>query len=272
MDIFDKCYTFDAAKEAKEKGSVPLLHPHPGEPRHACRHRRQRAHHGGLQQLPRPFVGSPGEGSRHRGHEDVGHQLLGFAVSQRHARRCTRSWRRAWPISSGGRAPCASARATRPTSAPSPRSSGRTSMCSPTSSTTPPSWTACSLPRACGAGARAPLPAQQHGKPGEVPRRGAEDAPKLVVTDGVFSMEGDIVKLPRMKELCTQVWRPAVPGRGARAGRARATRGRGTEEHYGVTDLPTSSCARFPSRSGPWAGSSPVTTMSSTTSSTWPAR
>ena len=30
-----------------------------------------------------------------------------------------------------------------------------------------------------------------------------KDAPKMVVTDGVFSMEGDIVKLPRMKELCT---------------------------------------------------------------------
>ena len=29
-----------------------------------------------------------------------------------------------------------------------------------------------------------------------------KDAPKLVVTDGVFSMEGDIVKLPRLKELC----------------------------------------------------------------------
>jgi len=28
------------------------------------------------------------------------------------------------------------------------------------------------------------------------------EAPKLVVTDGVFSMEGDIVKLPRLKELC----------------------------------------------------------------------
>ena len=30
------------------------------------------------------------------------------------------------------------------------------------------------------------------------------DAAKLVVTDGVFSMEGDIVKLPRMKELCAE--------------------------------------------------------------------
>ncbi len=43
-----------------------------------------------------------------------------------------------------------------------------------------------------------------------------KDAPKLVVTDGVFSMEGDIVKLPRLKELCRAVQRAAVPGRGAR--------------------------------------------------------
>jgi 8-amino-7-oxononanoate synthase len=59
------------------------------------------------------------------------------------------------------------------------------------------------------------------------------DAPKLVVTDGVFSMEGDIVKLPRLKELCkkynARLYLDEAHGLGV-LGKT----GRGTEEHHGV--------------------------------------
>jgi 8-amino-7-oxononanoate synthase len=62
------------------------------------------------------------------------------------------------------------------------------------------------------------------------------DAPKLVVTDGVFSMEGDIVKLPRLKELCTKynarLYLDEAHGLGVLG-----STGRGTEEHYGTPGL-----------------------------------
>ncbi len=58
------------------------------------------------------------------------------------------------------------------------------------------------------------------------------DAPKLVVTDGVFSMEGDIVKLPRLKELCTQHGARLYLDEAHALGVLGKT-GRGTEEHYG---------------------------------------
>ncbi len=60
------------------------------------------------------------------------------------------------------------------------------------------------------------------------------DAPKMVVTDGVFSMEGDIVKLPRMKELCKKYGARLYLDEAHGLGVLGAT-GRGTEEHYGVT-------------------------------------
>jgi 8-amino-7-oxononanoate synthase len=61
------------------------------------------------------------------------------------------------------------------------------------------------------------------------------DAAKLVVTDGVFSMEGDIVKLPRMKELCIQYGARLYLDEAHALGVLGPT-GRGTEEHYGVKD------------------------------------
>ena len=61
------------------------------------------------------------------------------------------------------------------------------------------------------------------------------DAAKLVVTDGVFSMEGDIVKLPRMKELCTEYGARLYLDEAHALGVLGPT-GRGTEEHYGVKD------------------------------------
>ena len=60
------------------------------------------------------------------------------------------------------------------------------------------------------------------------------DAPKLVVTDGVFSMEGDIVKLPQLKELCTKFGARLYLDEAHGLGVLGKT-GRGTEEHYGVS-------------------------------------
>jgi 8-amino-7-oxononanoate synthase len=61
----------------------------------------------------------------------------------------------------------------------------------------------------------------------------SHDAPKLVVTDGVFSMEGDIVKLPRLKELCGKYGARLYLDEAHALGVLGAT-GRGTEEHYGA--------------------------------------
>ena len=63
----------------------------------------------------------------------------------------------------------------------------------------------------------------------------ALDAPKLVVTDGVFSMEGDIVKLPKMHELCKKYGARLYLDEAHAIGVLGKT-GRGTEEHYGVRD------------------------------------
>jgi 8-amino-7-oxononanoate synthase len=59
------------------------------------------------------------------------------------------------------------------------------------------------------------------------------DAPKMVVTDGIFSMEGDIVKLPRMKELCAKYGARLYIDEAHALGVLGDT-GRGTEEHYGM--------------------------------------
>ena len=62
----------------------------------------------------------------------------------------------------------------------------------------------------------------------------SNDAPKLVVTDGVFSMEGDIVKLPRMHELCKKYGARLYLDEAHAIGVLGNT-GRGTQEHYGVS-------------------------------------
>lgn len=59
------------------------------------------------------------------------------------------------------------------------------------------------------------------------------DEPKLVVTDGVFSMEGDIVKLPPLKELCDK-YNARIYIDDAHAMGVIGKTGRGTEEHYQV--------------------------------------
>ncbi len=82
----------------------------------------------------------------------------------------------------------------------------------------------------------------QHNKPESLEKFLAGvpiDDPKLVVTDGVFSMEGDICKLPQMKALCdkykARLYLDEAHGLGV-IGKT----GRGCEEHYGkgrLTDI-----------------------------------
>jgi 8-amino-7-oxononanoate synthase len=64
----------------------------------------------------------------------------------------------------------------------------------------------------------------------------SKDAPKMIVTDGVFSMEGDIVKLPRLKALCEKYNARLYLDEAHELGVLGKT-GRGTEEHYGVSGL-----------------------------------
>ena len=61
------------------------------------------------------------------------------------------------------------------------------------------------------------------------------DAPKLIVVDGVYSMEGDIANLPKIVELCEKynasVMVDDAPGLGVIG-----ENGSGTASHYGLTD------------------------------------
>lgn len=57
---------------------------------------------------------------------------------------------------------------------------------------------------------------------------------KLVVSDGVFSMEGDVAELPQMRELCAKHDAILVIDDSHGTG-VLGSRGRGTHEHYGLT-------------------------------------
>ncbi len=61
------------------------------------------------------------------------------------------------------------------------------------------------------------------------------EAPKLIVTDGVFSMEGDIVDLPAMKKLADTYNAGLYLDEAHAIGVLGAT-GRGTTEHFGSTE------------------------------------
>ncbi|MEN2985419.1 MAG: aminotransferase class I/II-fold pyridoxal phosphate-dependent enzyme, partial [Thermodesulfovibrionaceae bacterium] len=63
--------------------------------------------------------------------------------------------------------------------------------------------------------------------------RDSEDKPKLVVVDGVFSMEGDIVKLPQVYELCKKYNARLMVDDAHGIGVLGAT-GRGTAEHFSL--------------------------------------
>jgi glycine C-acetyltransferase len=61
---------------------------------------------------------------------------------------------------------------------------------------------------------------------------------KLVVTDGVFSMEGDVADLPRLKELANKHDAVLIVDESHATGVLGKT-GRGTAEHFGVQDATT---------------------------------
>lgn len=67
-------------------------------------------------------------------------------------------------------------------------------------------------------------------------RKIPEEEPKLIVTDGVFSMEGDIVNLPEVRALADR-YNAAVYLDEAHAIGVLGDHGRGTTEHYGDSQL-----------------------------------
>ena len=88
-----------------------------------------------------------------------------------------------------------------------------------------------------------------------------KDAPKLIVTDGVFSMEGDIVKLPELRRLADEYDARLYLDEAHAIGVIGAT-GRGTEEWYGgkaLADLVMCTFSKsFGSVGGFIAGEAPI--------------
>jgi len=75
-----------------------------------------------------------------------------------------------------------------------------------------------------------------HNNPGHLEKTLAglpESEPKMIVTDGVFSMEGDIVKLPELREVAVKYGARVYLDEAHALGVIGAT-GRGTEEHFGT--------------------------------------
>ena len=60
-------------------------------------------------------------------------------------------------------------------------------------------------------------------------------APKLIVVDGVYSMEGDIAPVPRLVELCEQ-YNASLMIDDAHGLGVMGDHGRGTADHFGLTD------------------------------------
>ncbi|MBK9121413.1 MAG: glycine C-acetyltransferase [Phycisphaerales bacterium] len=65
--------------------------------------------------------------------------------------------------------------------------------------------------------------------------KGAQARNRVIITDGVFSMEGDVADLPRLKELANAHDAVLVVDESHATGVLGAT-GRGTAEHFGVID------------------------------------
>jgi glycine C-acetyltransferase len=69
----------------------------------------------------------------------------------------------------------------------------------------------------------------------EAELHGAADAPvKIVITDGVFSMEGDVARLPELKQLCSRHRATLVVDDSHGTG-VLGKHGRGSHEHFGLT-------------------------------------
>jgi 8-amino-7-oxononanoate synthase len=75
----------------------------------------------------------------------------------------------------------------------------------------------------------------------------------MVVTDGVFSMEGDIVKLPKVRELCDRYKARLYVDEAHGLGVIGKT-GRGCEEHYGLPDAVDVMMATFSKSFGSLGG------------------
>ena len=209
------------SERGQRKGLVSVFHPHPGEQGHEGRHRGQGAHHGWLEQLPRTFLGPPGEGSRDRGDEEMGHQLLGIEVPQRHTR----------PARGAGSAACAfREQAERPVlhdrlpDKPGrnlrPSGQGRARLLRQAQPRVD-RGRHLSRRRHEGPSARAPLHAQQHGQPEEVPRRGAPGRRQARGDRRRVQHGGGHRQAAADEGAVHRVWREAVPRRGARPGRPR---------------------------------------------------
>ncbi len=66
-------------------------------------------------------------------------------------------------------------------------------------------------------------------------RKVSADAPKLIVVDGVYSMEGDLAPLPQITDLCEK-YNAAVMVDDAHGLGVFGRDGRGTADHFGLTD------------------------------------
>ena len=131
----------------------------------------------------------------HRALDDVGLRDVERALHLRHAGAAPRAREARSPRSSACRTRSCTPPASTPTAASSSRCSARTTPSSPTSSTTPRSSTACGCARRSASSTRNADMADLEAKLKE-----AQSCRfRLIVTDGVFSMDGSVAPLP---EIC----------------------------------------------------------------------
>ena len=185
-----------------------------------------------LQRLPRPGRRSGGRRRRGRGAARVrGRDRLGpVHLRPVHPARRARARPRELPRHRAGGQP------TSPAGTPTRRCSTRSATTgpgsSPTSSTTPRSSTGSGSPgRPARRSTPTPTPAALEAELGRVP----DGHRCLVVTDGVFSMEGDLAPLPEIVELAEAHGATLIVDDSHGLGVLGPT-GRGTAEHFGLLD------------------------------------
>ena len=82
---------------------------------------------------------------------------------------------------------------------------------------------------------RQEVQAQRPGRPPAPPRAGGDRSGRMLVIDGVFSMEGDIAPLPEYAEICDD-YDMALMVDDAHGVGVLGKHGRGTAEHFGLED------------------------------------